>query len=54
MLNGITGVEIVIGEIQGKYKLSQNRPMQDREQVVEQLDELGSGGLADQMKRHSL
>lgn len=49
MLGAITGLEISIAEIQCKYKLSQNRSEQDREQVVEQLRANGSHQLAEAM-----
>jgi transcriptional regulator len=42
MLNGIVGFEIAISEIQGKFKMSQNRSPNDRVNVVEQLDAKGS------------
>ena len=42
MLNGIVGFEIAISEIQGKFKMSQNRPPKDRVNVAEQLDAKGS------------
>ena len=42
MLNGIVGFEIAISEIQGKFKMSQNRPRRDRINVAEQLDAKGS------------
>lgn len=37
LLGMIVGFEIEIQEIQGKFKLSQNRPENDRENVIEQL-----------------
>jgi len=52
MLSAIVGVEISITEIQCKYKLSQNRSEQDREQVVTQLNEIGSKELASSMERN--
>ncbi|HVP69939.1 MAG TPA: FMN-binding negative transcriptional regulator [Gemmatimonadaceae bacterium] len=42
MLAGIVGIEIAIGEIQGKFKLSQNRSAEDRAGVVARLE--GRGG----------
>lgn len=54
MLSAIVGVEITISEIQCKYKLSQNRSSQDREQVVTQLNEVGSHELASSMVRNEL
>jgi transcriptional regulator len=41
-LEGIVGLEIRIGEIQGKFKLSQNRSAADRAGVVAALDARGS------------
>ena len=38
MLKAIIGIEIEINEIQGKYKLSQNRPEKDRVKIAEQLE----------------
>jgi transcriptional regulator len=34
-IKGIVGVEITIGRIEGKWKVSQNRPAADRAGVVE-------------------
>ncbi|WP_426415057.1 FMN-binding negative transcriptional regulator [Aestuariirhabdus sp. LZHN29] len=51
MLGAIAGIEITIGELQGKYKLSQNRSAKDRQQVVEQLTLNGSTQLAAAMGR---
>jgi len=53
MLSAIVGVEIAITDVQCKYKLSQNRPAQDRAQVVEKLKSLGSNKLAQAMERHA-
>lgn len=49
MLDAIVGVEITISKIQCKYKLSQNRSAKDKQQVVEQLENLGSLELAKAM-----
>lgn len=51
MLGAIVGIEVTIKEIQCKYKLSQNRPPEDREQVIKQLENKGSGNLAEAMRR---
>ncbi len=51
MLNAIVGIEVHITDVQCKYKLSQNRPAQDRAQVVEKLKSLGSNKLAQAMER---
>jgi len=37
LLNMIVGFEIEITDIHGKFKLNQNRPVEDREAVIEQL-----------------
>jgi len=37
LLNGIVAFEITISRLEGKYKLSQNRPVGDREQVAAAL-----------------
>jgi len=54
MLGAIIGVEVAISEIQCKYKLSQNRSVQDRSQVVDQLKAVGSNKLAEVMERNEL
>ena len=38
MLNGIVGIEIAVTRIEGKYKLSQNRPAADRPGIIAALD----------------
>lgn len=40
-LKGIIGIEIIIDRIEGKWKVSQNRPEQDRRGVLEGLREKG-------------
>ncbi len=52
MLSAIVGVEVTISEIQGKFKLSQNRPAQDQRQVVTQLKAQGADALAAAMERY--
>jgi transcriptional regulator len=52
MLSAIVGIEIVITEVQCKYKLSQNRKPQDRAQVIERLSAIGSKKLAEAMRRN--
>lgn len=37
MLGAIVGFEIVLGSIEGKFKLSQNRPAEDQQRVMAQL-----------------
>lgn len=51
MLKAIIGVEIEIEELQCKYKLSQNRPTQDQQGVIEKLEELGSESLVQAMRQ---
>ncbi len=51
MLKAIVGVEIEIEELQCKYKLSQNRPSQDHQPVIDKLDELGSESLVQAMRK---
>ena len=51
MLKAIVGVEIVIDEIEAKYKLSQNRPAADHAGVIDNLDDLGSTALAGEMRK---
>ena len=41
MLHGIVGIEMVITRLEGKWKLSQNRPQEDRLMVAAQLRERG-------------
>ncbi len=52
MLGAIIGIEVTIDEIQGKFKLSQNRPAEDKERVIEQLSKSGSINLASAMRRN--
>jgi transcriptional regulator len=42
-LKGIIGIEIPIARLEGKWKVSQNRPEADRRGVVEGLRAKGSG-----------
>ncbi|MFT4822547.1 MAG: transcriptional regulator [Halioglobus sp.] len=49
MLGAITGIQISINEIQCKYKLSQNRSIQDQKQVINALEKLGASALAEAM-----
>jgi transcriptional regulator len=51
MLKAIVGVEIEIEEIQCKYKLSQNRPAQDHQGVIDKLDQSGSESLVQAMRK---
>jgi transcriptional regulator len=43
-MRAIVGVEIPIGRIEGKWKMSQNRPQADREGVIAGFGESGEGG----------
>lgn len=52
MLGAIVGIEITISEIQCKYKLSQNRPAEDRAQVIKELQAGGAVKLAEAMARN--
>jgi transcriptional regulator len=38
MLNGIVGVEIAVSRLEGKFKLSQNRPAGDRPRIIAALE----------------
>lgn len=51
MLANIVGIEVEIGGIIGKSKLSQNKEERDRLGAAERLEQLGSGELAGAMKR---
>ena len=50
ILGAIIGVEINISELQCKYKLSQNRPEEDRKEIVKRLKLNGSKLLAESME----
>ncbi len=41
MLNGIIGFEIAVARLEGKFKLSQNRPASDRPRIIAALDARG-------------
>ncbi|MFV3415824.1 FMN-binding negative transcriptional regulator [Pseudomonas nitroreducens] len=51
MLANIVGIEVEIGEIIGKSKLSQNKEERDRLGAAERLEQLGTAELAGAMKR---
>ena len=38
MLNGIVGIEIAVSRLEGKFKLSQNRPAADRPRIIAALE----------------
>lgn len=44
MISGIVGFEIEITGLEGKFKLSQNRPATDRPRVADALEKIGSDG----------
>lgn len=46
ILNAIIGIEIIITDIQCKYKLSQNRSEEDRLRVIEEHEKRGSSELS--------
>ena len=41
MLNGIVGLDMAVTRLEGKYKLSQNRPAGDRPRVIAALEDRG-------------
>ncbi|MEQ1408477.1 FMN-binding negative transcriptional regulator [Neorhizobium sp. Rsf11] len=51
-LKGIVGVEIEIAEIEGKWKVSQNRPVTDRKGVAAGLDEMPGQDDMAELVRH--
>ncbi len=51
MLRGIIGIEIAITSIQCKFKLSQNRSMQDQSNVQKQFVQHGHEALANAMNK---
>lgn len=57
MMRGTVAFEIEITKLEGKFKLSQNRPMSDRIRVAEILEKQGdelSVGIADLMKARQM
>jgi transcriptional regulator len=46
MLQGIVGFAIAVTRLEGKYKLSQNRPAGDRPRIVAALEASGEAGAA--------
>ncbi|KAA3609297.1 MAG: FMN-binding negative transcriptional regulator [Calditrichaeota bacterium] len=56
-LRGIVGIEIEVNQIEGKFKLNQNRPAVDQQNVIEKLCEIGSDnalGVAELMRENML
>ncbi|WP_066959381.1 FMN-binding negative transcriptional regulator [Microbulbifer sp. Q7] len=53
MLRAIVGVEVEIKEIQGQYKLSQNRPAKDRQRVMQALQAEGEIAIAEAIEQWS-
>jgi transcriptional regulator len=53
MKGAIVGLQIAVERLEGKFKLSQNRPAQDRANVVAALDggDAGERALAAWMRR---
>jgi transcriptional regulator len=51
-LKGIIGIEVKIRQIQGKWKVSQNRPVPDRVGVSEGLTAEGQQAMGDLVKRY--
>jgi transcriptional regulator len=43
MLNGIVGFEIAVSRLEGKFKLSQNRPASDRPRIIAALEARDDG-----------
>jgi transcriptional regulator len=57
MLNGIVGVEIAVSRLDGKFKLSQNRPAADRPRIIaalERRNDADSRGVARLMREREL
>jgi transcriptional regulator len=56
MLKGIIGIDITATRLEGKYKLSQNRPAADRPRIVAALERRGDAGslaVADLMRERA-
>ena len=50
MLRGIVGIELAAPRLDGKWKLSQNRPAEDRNRVRAELEAIGHAELAALMR----
>ena len=53
LLNIIVGIEIQITEFQCKYKLSQNRPENDQQQIIKELKRSGALAMAREMQNNN-
>jgi transcriptional regulator len=56
MLNGIVGIEIAVSRLEGKFKLSQNRPAADRPRItaaLERRDDPDSRAVAQLMRERA-
>jgi len=54
MLNGIIGIELAVSRLEGKFKLSQNRPAADRPRIIaalERRDDADSQAVARLMRK---
>ena len=52
-MRAIVGIEIAIADLRGKFKVSQNRPAQDRETVLHALDASGDAVMAGLLRHAS-
>lgn len=52
-MKGIAGIEIDIEAIDGKWKVSQNRPLVDRQGVAEGLSAIERSAAAEMVRRYS-
>ena len=53
-MKGIVGFEMKIEQLEGKWKMSQNRHAEDYKNIIaelEQLDDVNAKAVADEMKR---
>ncbi|HEX5056054.1 MAG TPA: FMN-binding negative transcriptional regulator, partial [Gammaproteobacteria bacterium] len=50
LIGSIVGIEIVITRLQGKWKLSQNQPEQNRQGVIQGLESVGTQQTLDMAK----
>jgi transcriptional regulator len=52
MVRAVAGFAIEVQNLEGKFKLSQNRPGRDAERVAEALEAEGAGDVAELMRAH--